>query len=105
MWDILQTAELGEWFAHSADVDESAREDIRAAVGVLRTPGPALGRPLVDSVYNSRHTNMKELRGQSNGRPIRIFFLFDPKRRGILLVGGNKQRRGAFLRDDDPESG
>jgi len=96
MWDILQTAELGEWFASGDGVDEAAREDIRAAVGVLRSVGPSLGRPLVDSVYNSRHSNMKELRVQSKGRPFRIFFLFDPKRRGILLVGGNKQGDSRF---------
>jgi len=52
--------------------------------------GPKLGRPYVDSVQGSRHSNLKELRIQSKGRPIRIFFIFDKKRRAVLLVGGNK---------------
>ena len=33
---------------------------------------------------------MRELRVQSNGQPIRIFFAFDPRRSAILLIGGNK---------------
>lgn len=33
---------------------------------------------------------MKELRVQSRGDPIRVFFAFDPYRTGILLYAGNK---------------
>ena len=62
-----------------------------AAIRVLRDHGPALGRPLVDSVKGSRHKNMKELRPGSTGRTeMRVLFAFDPKRRAILLVGGDK---------------
>ena len=62
-----------------------------AAIRVLRDHGPALGRPLVDSVKGSRHKNMKELRPGSTGRTeVRVLFAFDPKRRAILLVGGDK---------------
>ncbi|HDY8067388.1 TPA: type II toxin-antitoxin system RelE/ParE family toxin [Vibrio vulnificus] len=31
---------------------------------------------------------VKELRVQSNGKPIRAFFAFDPERTGIILCGG-----------------
>lgn len=34
---------------------------------------------------------MMELRIQFHGDPWRILFAFDPKRRAILLVGGNKR--------------
>lgn len=34
---------------------------------------------------------MKELRVQSSGNPFRIFFAFDPIRRAILIIGGNKK--------------
>jgi hypothetical protein len=45
----------------------------------------------VDSIETSRHKNMKELRPGSTGRSeIRVLFAFDPKRRAILLVGGDK---------------
>ncbi len=43
-----------------------------------------------DTVNASRHSNMKELRVQSKGDPIRAFFAFDPKRQAILLCAGNK---------------
>jgi len=33
---------------------------------------------------------MKELRTQHRGRPVRTFFAFDPRRRAILLIGGDK---------------
>lgn len=33
---------------------------------------------------------MHELRIQSGGRPIRIFYAFDPRRAAILLIGGDK---------------
>jgi hypothetical protein len=72
-------------------VDAAAREDIRACLIVLRELGPSLGRPLADTLKGSRHANMKELRVQSKGRPFRIFYAFDPRRRAILLIGGNKQ--------------
>jgi hypothetical protein len=33
---------------------------------------------------------MRELRVQSGGSPIRIFYAFDPRRTAILLIGGDK---------------
>jgi hypothetical protein len=66
-------------------------EALLAAVRILREVGPTLGRPLVDSVVASRHSNMKELRPGSTGRTeVRVLFAFDPERKAILLVGGDK---------------
>jgi hypothetical protein len=66
-------------------------EALLAAVRVLRVYGPALGRPLVDTVKGSRHKNLKELRPGSTGRSeVRVLFAFDPRRQAILLVGGDK---------------
>ena len=33
---------------------------------------------------------MKELRCQHEGRPYRVLYAFDPRRAGILLIGGDK---------------
>lgn len=33
---------------------------------------------------------MRELRVQSGGKPLRIFYAFDPRRVAILLIGGDK---------------
>ena len=72
-------------------MDENEQIAIDAAVEVLEERGPALGRPLVDSVQRSRHANMKELRPL--GGDLRILFAFDPKRTAILLIGGDKSGR------------
>jgi hypothetical protein len=33
---------------------------------------------------------MRELRIQRGGRPLRVFYAFDPRRAAILLIGGDK---------------
>ena len=91
IWKVLETDEYQEWFE---TLDDAAKEDIRASVQVLSTIGPSLGRPQVDTLKGSRFPNMKELRVKSNGRPFRILFAFDRKRRAVLLVGGNKASGG-----------
>ena len=60
------------------------------SVKLLQVLGPALGRPHADTVKQSRHRNMKELRTQTHGRPLRTFYAFDPRRKAILLIGGDK---------------
>jgi len=72
-------------------LDESSLRQVVAAIEVLAEAGPALGRPLVDTITGTRHRNMKELRpGSSGDSELRILFAFDPVRRAIFLVGGDK---------------
>ena len=79
--------------AWADSLDESDAEALLAAVRVLRSEGPTLGRPLVDTVVGSRHPNMKELRPGSTGRTeVRVLFAFDRQRAAILLIGGDKSR-------------
>ncbi len=87
MWAIETTDIFDGWFDALDDID---RANVLASLIVLREQGPALSRPYADSVNGSRHSNMKELRVQSKGDPIRAFFAFDPTRKGILLCAGNK---------------
>ena len=87
-WEVQFNPTFETW---ADDLDQADAEALLAAIRVLRDHGPALGRPLVDSVKASRHKNMKELRPGSTGRTeVRVLFAFDPKRRAILLVGGDK---------------
>jgi hypothetical protein len=39
---------------------------------------------------------MRELRVQSSGKPIRVFYAFDPRRMAILLLGGDKTGNDRF---------
>jgi hypothetical protein len=71
--------------------DEDDYALVIAALEILQSAGPMLGRPLVDTLVGSRHKDMKDLRPGSRGRSeVRILFAFDPRRRAILLVAGDK---------------
>lgn len=52
--------------------------------------GPQLGRPHADTLKGSKHANMKELRFEASDGASRVAFAFDPRRRAILLVAGDK---------------
>ena len=69
---------------------KEVREEILALGRLLQRFGPQLGRPRVDTLNDSRHKNMKELRFAAAGGEWRIAFAFDPKRTAILLVAGDK---------------
>jgi hypothetical protein len=71
---------------------------VRADIAVLERLGPSLGRLFVDSLKGSKHSNMKELRTMHARRHLRAFFAFDPRRTGILLIGGNKTGDKGFYR-------
>lgn len=51
--------------------DSETAACIKMALEVLKDRGPALGRPLVDTVSYSKYGNMKELRPASPGRKAR----------------------------------
>jgi len=72
---------------------------IAASLDELARRGPTLGRPFVDSIKGSRHHSMKELR--SVGGHLRALFAFDPHRRAVVLVGGDKTGdwRGWYARN------
>jgi len=76
-------AEFGTW-------SEMVQDAVLSTLGKLRVFGPSLGRPSVDTLKGSEYPNMKELRVDAEGGVWRIAFAFDPKRRAILLTGGNK---------------
>lgn len=70
MWTVITTEEFDRWFAVQ---DELTQEKVLAALVLLEWSGPNLSRPFVDSLRGSQHPNMKELRVQHKGRPIRAF--------------------------------
>ena len=91
MWAIEVTDTFDTWLKTLNDTD---RTNVLAIMQVLRSLGPQLSRPYADTVYGSCHSNMKELRIQSCRKPLRAFFAFDPKQKGILLCAGNKATGG-----------
>src|SRR5277367_4446832 len=73
---------------------QDVRREVLALARLLQKFGPQLGRPRVDTLKGSRHANMKELRFSAAGGEWRVAFAFDPKRKAILLIGGDKSGRG-----------
>jgi len=47
---------------------------------------------------------MKELRVQHEGHPYRVFYAFDPRRTGILLIGGEKTGNPRFYETYVPKA-
>jgi hypothetical protein len=88
MWTIDRTKEIASWIK---DLDDDAKEAIYKSLLILKEFGPLLGRPYADSVNESKHKNMKELRVTNKKRLYRILFVFDPERTALLLIGGDKR--------------
>ncbi len=87
MWEVATTDEFDAWFA---DLGEDEQVEVMAKVELLKLAGPRLGRPHADTLNDSKHSNMKELRADTSDQVLRIAFAFDPDRSAILLLGGNK---------------
>ncbi len=91
LWTVLLADEFEpEFLALEKDV----QDEILALTGLLQQFGPNLGRPRVDTLKDSRHANMKEMRFNAMDGVWRVAFAFDPKRRAILLVAGDKSGAG-----------
>lgn len=88
-WEV-RTDLIDEWLSTLNTVEF---ERVLAALEYLEDNGPTLGRPFVDRVSGSQHSNMKELRpfGDSADRgAFRLLFAFDLNSSAIVLVAGNK---------------
>jgi hypothetical protein len=91
MWAVEVAPEFEpELLAFSPEV----RIELLAQARVLELFGPAAKRPRVDTLKGSKHANMKELRFDAGGGVWRAAFAFDPRRKAILLVAGDKSGGG-----------
>ncbi|MEM6611611.1 MAG: type II toxin-antitoxin system RelE/ParE family toxin [Cyanobacteria bacterium P01_C01_bin.72] len=72
------------------ELNEAVQDRLLEEVTMLEEFGSQLGRPIVDTLNNSKHRNMKELRFNADKGVWRIAFAFDPERKAILLVAGDK---------------
>jgi len=81
---------VNEFNAEFGILPSSVREGIASTANLLQRLGPNMGRPLVDTLHGSRHHNMKEVRLATNAGAWRVAFAFDPARRAVVLVAGNK---------------
>lgn len=92
-WLVEFTHQFEDWWL---TLSEAEQIDIDAYVQQLEKRGPALPYPYSSDLRGSRHGQMRELRVQSGGKPLRVFYAFDPRRAAILLIGGDKTGDGRF---------
>ena len=94
-WNVEYTEEFGEWWTTLTD---NQQDDITATAELLIEYGPGLRFPHSSGIAGSRHGHMRELRVQSGGQPIRVFYAFNPRRTAILLIGGDKTGDDRFYK-------
>lgn len=88
MVEVIGTTEFEDWFL---DLDDQAAK----AVGLLENLGVRLGFPQSSAIVGAS-IPLRELRAQAGGRPLRVFYAFDPKRQAVLLIGGDKTGDNRF---------
>lgn len=93
VWDVEYTDQFAQWWD---DLTLADQDSVDFVVRLLEEKGPTLDFPHSSGIHSSRHSNMRELRAQSGGRPLRIFYAFDPRRTAILLIGGDKTGNNRF---------
>ena len=93
IYEVEYTDEFESWWD---ELSARTQDDVSRVVTMLAEQGPQLPYPHCSAVRQSRHGRMRELRIQSGGRPIRVFYAFDPRRTAILLLGAHKTQARRF---------
>lgn len=86
MVEVVATDEFAGWFD---GLDDGQSQCVARAVEQLEVAGVTLGFPLSSDIKGSRYS-MRELRIKCQGRQLRVFYAFDPRREAALLIGGDK---------------
>jgi hypothetical protein len=96
--DVVGTNEFAGWYE---ELDASDMEAVTRVVDLLAARGLRLGFPYCSAIQGASFA-LRELRVQSGGRPIRVFYAFDPRRDAVLLIGGDKTGRDRFYEEMIP---
>jgi len=92
MVNVFTSDEFHAWYG---ELDKAAKRDVARVVDQLESRGVALGFPLSSEIKGTKFP-FRELRVQSNGRPIRVIYAFDPERDAYLIIGGDKTGDARF---------
>lgn len=75
------------WY-QGLDIDTA--EGVNVVVDLLEQHGPQLRFPYSSDINTPNTSNLRELRKQHRGHPIRILYAFDPRRQAVLILGADK---------------
>lgn len=84
--EVITTDEFAAWYDELNDADTEA---VTRVVGLLEARGVTLGFPYSSDIKGSRYA-LRELRIQSDGRPLRVLYAFDPTRHAVLSSAPTK---------------
>ncbi len=88
--EVIYTDEFGDWFDGLDDADS---KKILKWVDLLAATGVQLGHPYSSAINGSKYA-IRELR--QDGETLRLFYIFDPRREVVLLLGGDKAGDKSF---------
>jgi hypothetical protein len=94
MSDVAYTDEFEAWWD---SLDEADQDAVQFSVSLLRQFGVTLGHPHSSAIKGSKHP-LRELRCQSSGRPLRVFYAYNPVRDAVMIVGGDKTGDDRFYK-------
>ncbi len=100
MVDVIGTDEFAAWYLGLSDPDSDA---VVRAIHQLEIRGVTLSFPMSSAIRGSR-VALRELRVQSGGKPLRVFYAFDARRQAVLLIGGDKTGDKRFYERLIPEA-
>lgn len=86
-WEVIFHPEFETEFA---EFHEDVKDELLAVAVMIEECGPEARRPRVGTLSGSKHANMKELRFDAADGVWRAAFAFDPERKAIILVAGDK---------------
>lgn len=100
MIDVTGTDEFAGWFKSLKKAD---KDTVAIVVDMLEEAGFALGHPHSSAIQGSRYA-LRELRPKQGHSPLRVFYVFDPRRQAVLLIGGDKSGDKTFYRRTIPRA-
>lgn len=95
MIQVHATSTFDDWYRSLPRVQSDA---IFRLVHMLSMQGVTLRFPYSSGIKGTERHALRELRAQGGGRPLRVFYAFDPTRSAVLLVGGDKTGDRDFYR-------
>lgn len=98
-WEVEFSDEFGKWWD---SLTAAEQKSVDFTVSLLQESGPNLRMPHSSGVEMSRHTHMRELRIQHEGRPYRVLYAFDRRRTALLLIGGDKTGKNRWYEEYVP---
>ncbi len=83
---VNATHEFEQWIEA---LSHREQKSVLQVVKILEQVGIALGEPYSSALQGTKYP-LRELRPKRGRSPLRILYVFDPRREALLLLGGDK---------------